>query len=70
MIGTVADLKAWLIESRETYTQALDMYERGQMRFVASNVDITRYQIANLKGIIANIDELLERMGADDAQQS
>ena len=62
VIASNEDLMRHLHDEREVYARTLDMYESGQMRLKASNVDITTYQVTDLRGIINNIDQLLERM--------
>lgn len=63
VIESNEDLMRHLHNERKVYARTLDMYESGQMRLKASNVDITTYQVTDLRGIINNIDQLLERMG-------
>ena len=62
MIESNEDLMIQLREDREVYARALKRYETGEMRFVAKNVDISTYQVVDLKDIVNNIDQLLYRM--------
>ena len=62
MIESNEDLVSHLREDREVYARALKRYEMGELRFVAKNVDISTYQVLDLKGIVNNIDQLLNRM--------
>ena len=65
MIDTQEKLIAHLQRERDVYQTALRLMEDGKLTSHSNNVDTTRFDIANLEGIVANISEVLERMGAD-----
>jgi len=60
---TIDELGRKLLKDRDFYARAMKMYESGQERFLTDNVDVTTYHMANLRGILLNMDELLKRMG-------
>ena len=63
MSETIDELARKLLKDRDFYARAMKMYESGQERFLTDNVDVTTYHMANLRGILLNMDELLKRMG-------
>jgi len=46
---------------RAFLSNQLEKLQRGEMRMVADNVDITQQEIARLKSWIAKLDELLAK---------
>lgn len=61
MIRTQADLIAWCRERRDEAERILALYEGGTTRFRSNGVDVTNEQIANVKSIIANMDDIISR---------
>jgi hypothetical protein len=55
----------WCRTQRAEAERALDLYERGVMRFKINNVDVTEGQKASLRNIIENMDSLIARIEAD-----
>lgn len=55
----------WCYREREEAQKSLEYYERGTMRFLANNVDLTEEQKASLRRVIEEMTKLIERVEAD-----
>jgi predicted RNA-binding protein with EMAP domain len=58
MSGISLLIASWKAQ-RALLLHQLEMLERGEMRMVADDVDITQQEIARVKSWIAKLDELL-----------
>jgi predicted RNA-binding protein with EMAP domain len=58
MSGISLLITSWKAQ-RALLLHQLEMLERGEMRMVADDVDITQQEIARVKSWIAKLDELL-----------
>jgi hypothetical protein len=58
MSGISLLIASWKAQ-RALLLHQLEMLERGEMRMVADDVDITQQEIARVKSWVAKLDELL-----------
>ena len=56
---------AWCREQRIQAERARQLYSSGKMHFLASNVNVSKEQIASLERVIAEMTALIERVEAD-----
>ena len=66
MNDNIKHLYEWCGEQRREAEKALDLYERGTMRFRINHVDVTEEQKASLRKIIDEMTKLIERIEADE----
>ena len=62
MIESATEMRNHLREQRDDFAYMLEMYEEGTLRFDVGDVDYSEAEKVNLKNIIANIDQMLERV--------
>ena len=62
----VKRLYEWCHEQRTHAEKALELYDRGVMRFKVNNVDVTEETKASIRKIIENMTNLIERIEADE----
>jgi len=67
MDGTREGFLAWCREQRAQAERAHDHYAAGRTRFFANNVDVSKEQMASLRRVIAEMDDLIMRVEGEGA---
>ena len=62
MIESATEMRNHLREQRDVFAYMLEMYEEGSFRFDVGDVDYSEAEKVNLANIVANIDQMLERV--------
>ena len=62
MIESATEMRNHLREQRDVFAYLLEMYEEGIFRFDVGDVDYSEAEKVNLANIVANIDQMLERV--------
>lgn len=66
MNENVKHLYEWCHTERIEARRALELYERGTMRFRVNHVDVTEGQKASLRRIIDDMTQLIRRIEEDE----